>query len=156
MCWGRKRFNLFRIPTHLDNLRDILSVWLFQLNFLSIVTPKKSKLATHSMLTLFIFINGISTLFCGIWNIINLYLVVFRESLFNLSHLSILHSSLFILPLRVSFCDLSLKALSVLQRVVSSAYIIKLKIVLAEGHLYRWWKERDLKLSLVALLFLCL
>ena len=67
-------------------------------------------------------------------NIINFDLVAFNDSRFIVSHSDILINSLFIFsPISLFFLVVLLKYVQGLKSVVSSAYIINLKILLASG-----------------------
>ncbi len=61
---GSKCFSLFIIPVVLDILFAISSAWLFQLMFLFMMSPRKFKSFTLSIMLSFIFMTGEFIFFC--------------------------------------------------------------------------------------------
>ncbi len=124
-------FSLFIIPILLDILFEILFIWLFQFRFSSNVNPRNWKFNTLSMTAPCITRCKALTCFLGKWNIIYLRICTFNDSLFNLSQWLTLASSLLSLD-SVSMVWAFLKRISrLVESVVSSAWIIKSKILLA-------------------------
>ncbi len=115
----------------LEILLESLSVWLFQFKCSFMVKPRQLKSLTWSIAIFSMFNYNWFILFWGIWKIIYLHLDIFRESLLHFNH-SFIHaiSELILdstLPLFMLFRMTSI----VVERVVSSAYIIKLNKLLA-------------------------
>ena len=116
---GSTYFKLFKTPIVFESFVDITFICLFHEKFSSKNKPRKLKLAVCSIIWLFIFSVGVLNFLLGLWNIIYLVFSWFKASLLFISHLEILSSSELI-----SLSDL--KELSLVNRVVSSAYWIKL------------------------------
>lgn len=120
----------------LEILFAILFVCLSHVMWSFIVTPKKLNSVTLSMTLPFITSEGISfgfIFFCLLWNIINLVFCTFKESLLTESHSNIFDSYIFISFDKVDGSALFINIFSGLDNVVSSAYKMKLNVLLAVG-----------------------
>ena len=76
-------FSLFIIPIILTILFETLFKCFFQVRFLSMITPKKLKLSTHSICIPFILTIGNLICFCGFLNIMNFDLAEFSDNLLS-------------------------------------------------------------------------
>ena len=95
----------------------------FQVRFLSMITPKKLKLSTHSIRISFILTIDHLICFCGFLNIMNFDLAEFSENLFTFNQVIISAYSLFNLLFL-------LRLLKLANSVVSSAYTMNLNNLL--------------------------
>ncbi len=125
-----KCFSLLRTPMVLEILFASLSIWPFQFKCSFIVKPRKLKSLTLSMDAFSMLSCSRSTFFCGVWKIIYLLLVIFRDSLLHFSQSFIYVKSKLILD-STSVLFILLRMISiVVERVVSSAYIMNLNKLL--------------------------
>ncbi len=84
MFKGRMFLSLFKMPMFLNIVFEILSTWLFQFKCWLIVSPRKLKSDTYSIIVSSIYIwNGVMFL-CALWKIINVVLKMFKDNLCNL------------------------------------------------------------------------
>ena len=123
MCLGRKFLYLFMIPDARAIFEEILLMCEFQFKCWSIDSPKKLKVDTCSKSTPSMVKFSLFIFFLGEWKIIYFDLVALRDSLFSLSQEFTFSSAVLIESVR----EVGAIVLSVVERVVSSAYIMKEK-----------------------------
>ena len=131
---GNTYFSLFMMPKLWNTCLIFFQCFFSNLN-LYLKSVLKNNSSTSSMFVLLMLSLKLVITLCDIWKVIYLYLFLFNDNLLILSHSSILMSSSFIADSVLLFSKLSLKDLMVLDKVASSAYIIKLNILLAFGNI---------------------
>ena len=138
---GKTYFSLFSTPMVLEHLFECFSTWLFQFRCSSIIRPRKLNTYTLSIEISSICISkGYDILFPAL-NSMYFDLFTFKDNLFTiLSHSSIPHHYLFNLHSNSTFSFGLADRGIVHDRVVSSAYIMKLNSRLAFGKslMYIW------------------
>ena len=117
----------------MEHMLDILSVCLNQFKCESIIRPKKLNSCTLSICKLSILRSRSCMFLLVFWNVMYIDLAAFIDNLFIFSHSFTLDSSLLIELHRSMLTFRSANAFKVLDKVVSSAYMIKLKILVALG-----------------------
>ena len=117
----------------MEHRLDILSVYLDQFKCESIIRPKKLNTGTRSICKLSILRSRSCMFLLVFWNVMYLDLAAFIDNLFIFSHSFTLDSSLLIEIHRSMLTFRSVNAFKVLDKLVSSAYMMKLKILVALG-----------------------
>ena len=117
----------------MEHRLDTLTMCLDQFNCESRIRPNKLNSYTRSMRKLSILRSRACMLLLVFWNIIYFDLAALSDSLFIFNHSFTLSSSPLIELHRSKFKCHPVNAFKVLDNVVSSAYMIKLKILLALG-----------------------
>ncbi len=125
-----------RIPIHLDTLFEILLMWLFQFKFSFIVRPRKMNSCTLSIFMLSIINSRDFTFSFAVWNIIYLFFLSFRDNLFNFNQSLMLERAVLMAWLTFKLFDLLTITSRMVNRVVSSAYMIKLNKLLVWATLF--------------------
>ncbi len=111
----------------LDILFEIIFIWLFQFKFSSNVNPRKLNSLTLSITLSFIFRYRRLIFLWGVWNIMYLHLLIFKDSLLHFNQSFIFISYILILSSILS-CFFLIRTISkVVDKVVSSTYTTKLK-----------------------------
>ncbi len=100
-------------------LFEILSQWIFQLRFSFRIRPKILKSGNFSITVFTILIVILFILFCIVWNIVNVVLAMFRESLFTNNHSLIFYNSKFIFSSMFT-CLSELKALKIVEKLLNT------------------------------------